>query len=68
MWVDFEIFKTLYRLNHSDFTSFNIVIMLLSMHFNQLFSTKAYFKVYIEVHKIRLPFFHINPTIKYYGT
>ena len=29
MWVDFKIFKILYRLNYSDFTSFSIVIMLL---------------------------------------
>ena len=57
MWVDFKIFKILYKLNYSDFYFINIVIMLLPMHFNWFFSGKAYFKVCIEVQKIWLPFF-----------
>ena len=57
--MDFEIFKILYRLNYLDFTLFNIITMLLyavlSMHFNRLFLTKAYFKVCIEAQAIFKP-------------
>ena len=35
--------------------------MSLSMHFNQFFSTKAYFKVCTEAQKLGCHFFHINP-------
>ena len=51
MRVDFEIFKILYRLNYLDFYfvqyCYNVIIVL-SMHFNWFFSTKAYFKVCIK--------------------
>ena len=66
--IDFKIFNILYRLNYSDFTSFSSynVIIVLSMHFNWFFSTKAYFKVCIKVKIIRPPFLSISiPTIKY---
>ena len=50
------------------FTSFNIVIMLLSMHFNQFFLAKAYFKVCIEAKKSDAIFSMSIPTVKYYRT
>ena len=35
------------------------------MYFSQLFSSKAYFKVYFEVWKIWLPLFYVNPYYTY---
>ena len=48
--VDFEIFKILYRLNYLAFHFVDISTMLLivlEVHFNLLFSNKAYFRVYV---------------------
>ena len=65
MRVDFKIFKILYRLNYSDFYyvlyCYNVIIVL-SMHFNWFFSTKAYSKVCIKAQNNSVAiFFHINP-------
>ena len=68
MQVDFEIFKILYRPNYLYFTSFNIVMIVLSVHFNWFFSTKAYFKLCIEVQNILVTIFSSIPTIEYYRT
>ena len=50
----FKIFKILYRLNHLDFYCGNISTMLLivlEMHFNLLFSNKPYFRICFMVRK-----------------
>ena len=49
------------------FTSFDIsaILLVLAMHFSQIFSSKAYFKVCFKVQKTWLPFFMPIPTIKY---
>ena len=65
MRVDFKILKILYRLNYLEFYfvkyCYNVVIVL-SMHFNRFFSTKANYKVCIEVQNISVAiFFHVNP-------
>ena len=47
-------------LNYLDFYIVDISAMLLivlEMHFNQLFSNKTYFRVCFEMSKIQLPFF-----------
>ena len=62
--VDFEIFNIPYMLNCLDFCFVNISAMsliVLELHFSQLFSNKVYFKACFEVFKIRLPVFHVNP-------
>ena len=64
IWVYFETFKIFYRLNYLDFHFVNIIALLLivlEVHFSQIFSNKVYFKTCFEVHKIWLPFFHIDP-------
>ena len=56
IWVSFEILKILYRLNYLGFyfvyyhCNFATV---LELHFSQLSSSKAYFKVCFEVRKIQ---------------
>ena len=48
MWVGFEIFKILYRLNYSSFYFIcyhSNVTTVLELHFSRLLSSKAYFKV-----------------------
>ena len=68
IWVYFKIFKILYRLNYLDFHFVNIIALLLivlEVHFSQIFLNKVYFKACFEVHKIWLPFFTSIPTIKY---
>ena len=60
MWVEFDIFKTLCRLNYLDFHYIQYqcnIIIVLEMHFSQLFSSIAYFKVCFEAHKIWSPYF-----------
>ena len=60
IWVDFKIFKILYRLNYLDccFTDISVMLsIVLEVHFSRLFSNKAYFRVCFEVCKIWLPFF-----------
>ena len=37
------------------------VTTVLELHFSQLLSSKAYFKVCFEVQKIWLPLLHVNP-------
>ena len=52
--------EILYRLNYLDFYfihSSTMLLIVLEVHFNLLFSNKAYFRVYFVVHKIRSPFF-----------
>ena len=66
--VDFETFKILYRLHYAAFyfvQYYSNVTTVLELHFSRLLSSKAYFKVCFEVGKIQLPFFHVNPTIRY---
>ena len=58
--LDCEILKILYRLNYLDFCfiySSVILLIVLEVHFNLLFSNKAYFRVCFVMCKIRSPFF-----------
>ena len=69
MWVDFIIFKFLYRLNYLDFCFIDIsamLLMVLEVNFSQLLSNKAYFRACFEVCKIQLPFFHVEIVDPYY--
>ena len=62
IWVDLKNFKILYRINHLDFHFIYYqcnVIIVLPIHFSWLFLIKL-FKVYFEVCKIRLLFFHVD--------
>ena len=61
--VDLEFFKILYRLNYAVF--YFVQSTVLELHFSRLLSSKAYLRVCFEVGKIQLPFFHVNPTIRY---
>ena len=49
---EISFFEILYRLNIWIFTLFCDVIIVLLMHFNQLFWSKAYFKACFEVQNI----------------
>ena len=52
-----------YRLNYSDFTTFNTTIAS-EMHFGLLFSSSySFLKGVFQARKIQLPFFHIDSTI-----
>ena len=62
--VDFETMNILYRLNYLDFYFVDISAMLLiplEVYFRQFFSNKVRFRACLEVHKIQLPFFHVDP-------
>ena len=64
IWVSFKILKILYRLNYLGFSFVYYhcnVATVLELHFSQLSSNKAYFKVCFEVRKIGRHFFHVNP-------
>ena len=64
MWVGFKIFKILYRLNYSSFYFVyyhSNVTTVLELHFSQLSSSKAYFKVCFKCEKFGSHFFHVNP-------
>ena len=64
IWVDFKVFKILYRLNYLDSGFIDISttsIIVLEVYFSWLFSNKVYFRVCFEACKVRLPFFHVNP-------
>ena len=67
--LDFKILKILYRLNYLDFYfvySRAMLLIVLEVHFNLLFSNKAHFRVCFVVHTIRpLLFFMSIPTIRY---
>ena len=59
MWVGFEIFKILHRLNYLGYyfvCYHSNVITVLELYFTWLLSSKAYFKVFLSV-KTRQPFF-----------
>ena len=66
--VEFEIFKILYRLNYLgiSFVYYHCkVTTILELHFCQLLSSKAYFKVCFEVQKFSCHFFMSIPTVRY---
>ena len=54
-WLDFKILKILCRLNHLGFYfvySSAMLLIVLEVHFSQLFSNKAYFRVCFVVCKV----------------
>ena len=68
IWVDFKVFKILYKLNYLDSGFIDIstmLIIVLEVYFSCLFSNKAYFRVCFEVCEVQLPFFMSIPTIRY---
>ena len=68
MQVGFKIFKILYRLYYSSFYSVNYhsnVTAVLELHFGQLLSSKAYFKVSLSAKNLVVIFFMSIPIIRY---
>ena len=63
MLVGLKIFKILYRLNYSGFyfvQYYRNAIAVLELHFSRLLSSKACFKVCLEVWKIWSPLFFMS--------